>query len=227
MTEINNKKEIEELCKFFGFDPKVLVEDIPKPKPEPILKFDKNEVLQKAETFELLESKLGKGLPLPTTSKLIIGDNALWKTPLLEKWQEDCQNEIAKAVTERYWIYETQGKYLSPNELVRYSSRFIKEIHMKNQFDMGLSPMGVPYCGYLFLDDIFNQYVWNFTGGDMATRFRGILTDFWETVRERTYEPFNLIVVASANRVYDNEWIQDSKITSRLETIFGQGIVSL
>ncbi len=219
-NQADNDKLVQELAKHFGFD--LSQEGQEKTYPEFDHVFEANNHLfsDKFKTRDLL-LKHFPNFKLPTESTLIIGTNGLGKSPLLNYWNEILENKIRDIKKQERINFENGMQFWQlDSEKRKFDSRLLKETdvyetYLKEKYIEDLSMRS----GYLFLDDILQDAIWN---DEKNFNHKPLLVSFtrlYENLRDD--KSGKLIVIATTNHLPVKEKMSnDTRIQSRIVGLF-------
>jgi hypothetical protein len=221
ITELDNlfKKqslEVEDIALEMGID--LNSESVPKEYPMPNYKDDATKfILSKEfkEKGELIRKFLGEFLPIPEVSTLIVGKNRIGKTPVLKYWKEYLENRIMDIEREELIQTEQTNSYVRLDaERKKYSSIYKTELDIFDSFKQGIPIDYSTRTGYLFLDDIFQESIWdekNYNHEGWIT----FMTKFYQKLRDNYFG--NLIVIATTNILPTSDALDNNtRIQSRV-----------
>jgi ATPase subunit of ABC transporter with duplicated ATPase domains len=219
-NQADNDKLVNELAKRFGFD--LTQEGKEKTYPEFDHSFEANSHIfsDKFKTRDLL-LKYFPSFKLPKESTLIIGTNGLGKSPLMRYWHECIKNKTKDILKQERINFENGMQFWQlDKEKRKFNSRYLTELEIYEKFvEEKRAPDFNSMTGYLFLDDILQDAIWNdeknFNHKPLIVAF----TRLYENLRD-DYSG-GLIVIASTNHMPLKESMgDDTRIQSRIVGLF-------
>lgn len=225
----NSDNENLAICKALNFDTTILQAEVKKDYPLPEYQTKEKDFIfsdKFSEGRKLFTKHFGESLKLPKEHTLLIGDNGIGKTPIIRYWNECLRNKIKDIWREELIAYENnESNWCKDLDKKKYDSFFIRELDIYERYiDTKHIPDYSKRTGYLFLDDILQDEIWNDEKNFNHATLIVEMTKFYESLRD-DYSG-KLIVVATTNHYPTVEAMaNNTRIQSRIMGVFKNRII--